>query len=194
MSSDDPIRSFVAVEITEEARRRFADLARLARDTGAHVSWVKPEGIHLTLAFLGDVPGTTLDALHTAMDVVASDVPPFRYEIAGIGSFGNPRAPRIIWAGVREDSGVLARLQSRLAEEIRGLGIPLEDRAFVPHVTVARIRSARNIEGLLESIQVAREWPFGWVPVERVVLVASRLTPQGPVYNDLYASALRGTP
>ena len=150
---------------------------------GTAVRAVVPEGIHLTLKFFGDL---TVDRIQTASAVVSSvaaAVPAFDFRLHGLGAFPSERRPSVIWAGVA-DGGECASLVEALEVALSEAGFPLETRAFQPHVTLARVK-ARPPERLGQLLSEFADTDFGGVPVSRIELIASELTPSGPIYSTL---------
>ncbi len=192
--SDEIIRAFVAIEITDEVRAMLARVQDRLRRVGVRVSWVRPENIHLTLVFLGDVSAALVPDLKRALDRVAESVCAFDMAVEGVGSFGSPRSPRVIWAGVAEPTRSLAALQGGLAEAMRALEIPLESRPFHPHLTLGRVRSSRGAGALTSALPSASVTVRGSVRVDRVHLFESRLHSEGARYTILHSATLKGEP
>jgi hypothetical protein len=122
--SDDPerIRSFIAIELSEDLRSRLAALRNeLERAEHSFVRWADPEGIHLTLKFLGNIPLRQVGEINGAMDGAVQGIPPFRLEISGLGGFPNLGQPRVLWIGIRGETQMLSRLQHRLCAHISRL-------------------------------------------------------------------------
>jgi RNA 2',3'-cyclic 3'-phosphodiesterase len=190
----DMVRAFVAVEISAEVRQRLAEEQARLRRIGARVGWVAPENIHLTLAFLGDVFPDKIDGLRAALEAVGAATAPLDYVVAGLGYFGSPRAPRVLWAGVTDGAEALGALQHRVDGALRELGCTLEDRPFKAHLTFGRVRGAsREAAELAARLDAARDVAYGTVAVERVLLMRSELRPAGPVYTVLHAAPVSGT-
>ncbi len=192
MSESDVLRIFLAVEISERARKEAARLIAHCKQAGARVSWTAPEKLHLTLNFLGDTFRARLAELSEMLDCAAAETPPFSYDLAGTGIFGSPRSPRVLWVGVRDVYGGLARLQSRLSEGIQALGVMLEKRPFLPHLTLGRVRSAGRADELTSALQSANNTHFGTVEVRRVLMMQSHLGHQGVRYSVYHESKLKG--
>lgn len=134
-------RTFLAVELPQAARAAVsAELERLSRALPG-VRWVSPESVHITLAFLGELDDERLRAAHEAAELAATIARPFTVALGGLGTFGSPRAPRVIWLGVRGDEAALRWLQQRLADALAERGFPREARPFAPHLTLARLKS-----------------------------------------------------
>jgi len=190
---DEVLRVFVALPLQEEVREALGACERDLKRSGAHVGWVKPENIHLTLSFLGDTFRARVPEIATVMDHAAGSSPPIRFEVRGLGWFGSPKSPRVVWAGVREEGGALPRLQQAVAEGVAQLGFAPESRSFTPHVTLGRVRSSRGVRELTSRIASANNTPFGWVSVDRMVLMRSQLESHGARYTVLHEAHLKGT-
>jgi len=190
MKCEETFRAFVAIEISDEARKGIAGFqTRLAR-VASGTRWVPPRNVHLTLAFLGDISAETGEGLCRALDEVASSSSPFSFEVAGTGVFGKRGAPRIVWAGVRGDVSRLRALHARLTARLADLGLRSDDRPFAPHLTVARIRDPRRATELVRKLANWRDASFGHVTVRRVVLMRSVLGPTGAVYSLVHQAPL----
>jgi 2'-5' RNA ligase len=165
------MRAFFALPLDEALRPGMVEAQDDLRKSGADVSWVKPESLHLTLKFLGEIPDpATFDLRPPA---------PFELELAGIGIFG----ARVVWAGCRGAAGEMRALVERLEVLGERVGVPRESRPFSPHVTIGRIRSSRHLARLRERLKAWRDRVFGPWPVRRVVLFRSETSPRGSVYK-----------
>jgi 2'-5' RNA ligase len=187
--SPEQIRSFIAIELPEEARRGLARLRRkLERDEHKFVKWVDPGGIHLTLKFLGNVPSKRVTEITEAIGKAVPGNSPFRLEISGLGAFPSLRQVRVFWVGVGGELDKLSRLQQGIDSALAALGFTTEERPFVPHLTLARIREGaspperRNFGELVCSATFEDKYP---VQVEAIKLMRSQLTPAGAVYTCL---------
>jgi RNA 2',3'-cyclic 3'-phosphodiesterase len=182
------IRAFIAIDLPEELRQILAGLAatlqtRLPADS---VRWVRPEAIHLTLKFLGDVARELIDDIDRVMQGCASTVEPFDFDVVGLDAFPNPHRPRIVWVGVSDPGGALTSLAQGLDRELASLGIPREGRAFRPHLTLGRVRSGgRSIPDLNAVLQLFDVGHLGKVEATAVSLIQSELRPEGASYAHL---------
>ncbi len=191
------IRTFVAIELTVAARMALEAIQdHLRRGKGGRAGrWVRKEGIHLTLKFLGDVPEEKLEAIYEAVRQACEGRPPFAVTLAGLGCFPNARRPRVIWVGAQEETGQLVALQRAIDHELAALGFPPERRAFRAHLTLARIRKKaerREIEVLGRSVAAYDPGEVGKVWVDGVSVIKSVLGPQGATYTQLSKSLLAG--
>ncbi|MGA8768629.1 MAG: RNA 2',3'-cyclic phosphodiesterase, partial [Candidatus Acidiferrales bacterium] len=144
------MRLFVALELPGEVRQTLGDLIARLKPQCRAAKWVRPEGMHMTLKFIGhaiaDGDAKKLDATRAALAAVKSGEPvEMRYR--GVGFFPDARRPRVVCCGV-EASANLAQLAADIERALEPLGIPREDRAFVPHLTLARFKSPNGVDAL----------------------------------------------
>jgi 2'-5' RNA ligase len=176
-------RLFVAVDLPRPLARRLAGIVPAA----AGVKRARPESIHLTLHFLGDVEAGAIPALCKALDRVRAA--PFTLELSRRGRFP-PRGPaRVLWVGLAA-SPALESLHAACGRAITAAGLPLESRPFAPHVTLARLDAAAERRVTAEFL-AAGPLPSAAFPVERVILYASERTLAGPVHEPLHELPLR---
>jgi RNA 2',3'-cyclic 3'-phosphodiesterase len=133
------VRTFVAVFPPPAVRRALSDAA-LELPVAGEVRWVRPENVHLTLKFLGDVPEDDLGRIAEALEQVSLRHGPFEAELSGFGAFPSARSARILWAGIGEGSEALRSLARDVDASLEPLGFEREDRAYVPHLTLGRAR------------------------------------------------------
>jgi len=184
------IRSFIAVELTDAVRQALAGVQcdLKAQAPPRAVRWTRPDSIHLTLQFLGDILPDQVEAVAGALRVACAGRGPFAFELAGAGVFPNLNRPRVVWVGVVEPSGALAALQQRVAQALAPLGFSPEERAFTPHLTIgraARDAGPRDLAALGALIARAGVGSLGRVAVDHVNLMRSDLKPEGAVYTPL---------
>ena len=134
------MRIFVAVFPPPEVRRALVGAARELPVAG-EVRWARPENVHLTLKFLGDVPEDALGRVADTLEPVSLRHEPFEAELSGFGAFPSARRARILWAGIGEGSEPLRDLARDVEASLEPLGFEREDRAYVPHLTLGRARS-----------------------------------------------------
>ena len=187
------IRAFIAIELSPKVLNQIGGLQeKLKRDVPSGlVRWVRPEGIHLTLKFLGDTPVEQVHAVAQAVHGACDRHAPFALAVRGTGCFPNPHRPRVIWAGVHEPTGVLARLQRDVERMVQPLGFPPEGRPFHPHLTLGRVkgRDQGAIQTLGETVCRAA-LDGGQMGVDAVHLIRSELLPGGAVYTRLSRAPL----
>ncbi len=182
------MRVFLAVAVDSELRGRLAVLERELRPLSPRARWVRPEGLHLTLRFFGDVPDEGIDSLEAELGEAFRGLRAFALHFCGCGVFPDRRKPRILWVGVRDPPSALLELQSKAESVARALGFAAEGRPFDPHLTVARFREpAKGIDSILGS---CRDRDFGAVDVAETILFESHLSPAGSSYRKLSAYPL----
>jgi 2'-5' RNA ligase len=184
-------RCFYAIEIDASVQAALAASQDQLLHTGADLSCPHRRDTHLTLLFLGSVETGQIPVLSGLLDRVSSALPAFPLRLEGVGTFGPPHAPRVVWAGVRA-SRVLERLHEALTEGVRAAGLAIDERPFAPHVTLARIGSIRGLAALTSHVASIRNAVFGSVLVRRTVLMRSHLDRPGARYSVLHSSPLKG--
>jgi 2'-5' RNA ligase len=180
----EKIRTFVAISLTSVLIDRLEKLITEMRPLAEGVKWVKPQSIHLTLKFLGNLTPVELERVFTGMEFARNEFPePFVIQASGTGCFPAVRRPRVLWVGLTGESmATLQAMQNRIELQLKEQGFPLENRSFKPHLTVARIRDHRRVGGLLEKY-INHEFPVTDLPVTEVKVMRSDLRPQGAVYT-----------
>jgi 2'-5' RNA ligase len=185
----EQIRSFIAIELPEEAKEGLARLKKeLERNEHKFVKWVDPWGIHLTLKFLGNIPSKRLTEIIEAIKEAAQGISPFHLEISGLGAFPSLSQARVFWVGIGGELDKLSRLQQNIDSALAVLGFAKEERSFVPHLTLARIRQGasplerRSFGELVGSTIFDDKYH---IKVEAISLMRSQLTPAGAIYTCL---------
>lgn len=184
-------RIFIAVDISEEARRRAAALIDDLRSgvKNLRVGWERPEKLHLTLKFLGDVTNEQLEKLNKSVEQAASLVGPFYLRTGKTGIFPSIRKARVLWLGLEDAGGELQRLHQILEAECEKAGFTRETRDFKPHLTIARLREPAKSAGLASAHLQAQIEPVEF-EVPEIVIYESRLAPTGSTYTPVFKSKL----
>jgi len=182
-------RMFIAVNFPEnlqETVEGFAlNLQRKLDPDARSFKWVEPRNIHLTLQFLGDVDMGLLPKLAGGLPGAFSDIPSFHVQVAGCGAFPSLLRPRIIWAGMRHGADGFRALHSATLRVTEDFGFVPETRPFKAHMTLARLRRSKQTPDIREEIENTSHEVVGECQIERVVLMASELKPNGPIYSIL---------
>jgi RNA 2',3'-cyclic 3'-phosphodiesterase len=169
---------------------------RLRSGCQDYVKWVGPLNIHLTLKFLGNVGEDSISKIVEVMGQASCYVAPFHLEIKGIGAFPNLSRVRIVWVGLAGELSVLADLQKKLDSGLEGLGFVAENRPFVPHLTLGRMRegvSLQQRQAVGKFIAEANFESTYRVDVEDFLLMKSQLGRGAPVYSRIASVRLKGT-
>lgn len=180
-------RTFIAIDLGETARAALGrEIGRLRRALPG-IRWTNPESLHLTLAFLGELDEPRLLGAMAAASAAAVQVAPFTLELAGFGTFGPQRAPRVVWAGVGGEREALSAAEVRLREALSVRGFLPDERPFSPHLTLARLPE-RPGPGDVERLRAAlREGRHEKAPfrVEALAVMKSELSREGARYSRL---------
>ncbi len=184
------MRTFIAIEISEAVKTELARLQAELRQTGAEITWTKPDNIHLTLRFLGEIEERQLDDLKQLCAKTAAEFQPFTLRLKDIGYFPNFRQPRVMWVGLAGELEAAKQLQKRLDAELIAKGFNQEDKPFKPHLTIGRMKSGKNIKPLVAKADLCT-LPEIAFEVGDIVLFKSDLHPSGARYTALAKSKLR---
>ena len=180
------MRLFIAIELPDEIKAGLAEAQRRLRSSGvADASWTRPEGIHLTLKFLGEAPDSKVPDLMNGLRQAAEGIGPFRLEVGGIGTFPNPKNARVVWVGLSGDLEKLSRLQAAVEETISEIGFERDERAFTPHLTLGRIKYIRSRGKWIEALDEVKDISLSGFDVAAVSLMKSELKPSGAVYTEM---------
>ena len=183
------IRSFVAVDLDAPVRQAVDDLQSELRRINADVRWVRSEGLHVTLKFLGSVDPARLERVHATLAADLHDQPALYVAVRGLGAFPNWRRPRVVWVGLHGEG--LVALAARVDGVLAPLGFEREHRAFTPHLTLARVNSLRGWPQLEEGCKSHLDDDFGVSDIGAVTVYRSTLQRGGAVYSPLWTIALR---
>ena len=182
-------RAFAAVPVPPEP-----PLVRLLEGLaacGADLKVVEPENLHVTLSFLGQVPDEAAPRLSDALRGAARPLAPFAVRLAGVGAFPNARRPRVAWVGMQGAEPLVA-LALRAREALAAAGHPGDDKDFRAHLTLARTRSTRGLDGLVRFLRDHGRDDLGPLDVREARLYRSTLSPKGPTYETVATAPLEG--
>ena len=187
------MRLFVAVDLDDVARRAIgAEQRRLARGLDSDRSslkWVDPDRMHVTLVFLGEI--AEADGARVVEAIAPDlDAAPFVAAFEQLGVFPSRGAPRALWLGVSEGARELGDVYQQVKGRLQPLGIPLDERPFSAHLTLARWRRSRPSDRA-RALAMGRQAPVARVRVGHVTLYQSRLSSSGPTYTALARATLR---
>ena len=178
----------MAVELPEGLKERIAKVCGDLEATGAGLKVVGPENLHLTIKFLGDITEEQLGKAKSVMAGLAGSGA-FKLKLEGLGYFGTPGFIRIVWIGSSEGSQKLISLM--LFAKLKLADVRKDDfQENKVHLTIARANSAKNREKLLEFLEKNSGLEIGEMEVKEVRLMESKLTPQGPIYKEVYKVSL----
>ena len=185
------IRSFFAIEPPPQVRDEIARVSGLFRNTGADVKWVRPESVHLTLKFLGDVDEADIEPLAQAVGKAVAAHKSVELGIKGLGVFPGLRKPRVVWIGLGGNIDGLKTLQQSVETAAAEFGFEPEKRSFKAHLTLGRIRSNRGQNQLMAALETIKPEPKAFTASE-VIMFKSDLKPTGAVYTVMHRLPLSG--
>jgi 2'-5' RNA ligase len=185
------MRTFIAIELPSEIKSALASLQTELRRAGADVSWTRPENIHLTLKFLGEVDERRIGEVEKVCVASAAEFQPFTLRLNETGVFPNARQPRILWAGLAGEIEKTAEMRKRLDDGLALIGFEREEKDFRPHLTIGRVKSNGKIRELF-AIAGARQVPALSFVVTEIVLMKSELHPAGARYTPMAKASLSG--
>jgi len=181
------MRTFIAIELSEEIKDSLAQVQSNLKYAGADVKWVEKNNIHLTLKFLGEIDEKKCEMVKLALDETAKSAKPFEISLKDIGAFPKIDYPRVIWVGLDKGAKESIELAVKTDETLSKIGFDKETRPFAAHLTIGRVRSAKNKEALKEKIDSYD--PKHLQPhqlINSITLFQSTLTPKGSVYTKLH--------
>jgi len=179
------LRCFVAVDVDEHVRGQIAELSGKLRTPGIKASWVRPENLHLTLRFLGDITDEQRVAFAARLRSGLQHAEALTLQVSGVGAFPNVRRPSVVWAGLREAAGSLEPIVNAAEDAAQAIGLKKETRPFKAHITLARVRQTKDLQPLSGKLMHHAEFRGDEFAVPHVSLLMSELTPQGAVYTTL---------
>lgn len=183
--NEEKCRLFIAVPLPQEVKQKLEAWCRERKPQLDFKKWVYAEDYHITVQFLGDTAPGRLDELLASLTRAAKGIGPLQLEAAGIGTFGRPANPSVLWAGVRGDVNGLEILHSRVTSENRALGYVPEERRFSPHITLARkYREGAGLDPA--ALQIQHE--FGSWTADSLVIYRTHMHKR-PMY-EVVGSAL----
>lgn len=179
------MRAFIALELPEPVRAALADLQSQLAQSGADVAWVHPLRLHVTMRFLGEITDAQRRQLEAGAGRIASASPPFDVRLTQPGAFPSMRAPRVVWVGIGQGSDALVELAEGLERESVKAGLQEEERGFVAHVTIGRVRSPKKLQALSDALAAGRWQAPAPFEADSLTLFESVLQRGGPVYTAL---------
>ena len=186
MTDERMVRLFLALDPPEEVCGEIGRIQeRLRRRISGDVRWVRPEAIHLTLKFFGDLPESDIAGISAIVEKTTEGVQPFDLTVGGVGVFPDLHRPRVIWLGMGGDAERLVTFQQGLECALDEIGFPREERPFRPHLTLGRIRAQRGLTGLAGVLERGETYAAGRFMATVLCLFKSDLTPQGAIYTRL---------
>ncbi len=179
------IRTFIAVDVPEDIKEKIFEVEKeLIKSAGEGVKWEGIEKFHITLKFLGDVNEEAIDSIYNVLSESLTGFGKFSIIYKGVGAFPDLKKPRVIWVGCEDPSGKLFDLQKIVEDKMNELGFEKEEKEYHPHITLGRVKSPKNLGGLIKKIE-SINFEAGAGEVAEVLIMKSDLKPSGSVYTVL---------
>jgi len=190
-------RIFAALELPESLKEQLGAVQERfkAQLPPRVVRWVRPEGIHLTVRFFGDIAGGRLRDFEASLGRAAAAAPPIVLAVEGVGVFPSPERPQVIWTGLTGNLDPLRQLQAAVEDAAGELGFAPEPRSFKPHLTMGRVNPRVRPADQVTLLQLLRQSSLerlGDFRPERLSLMRSDLRPGGSVYTAMFTVPLGG--
>ncbi len=175
-------RLFCAVKITPTYHIENALHAMQEALYREHINWVDPANMHITLKFFGDTPADQQQKITTGLKEASGQIETFSFDVVGCGSFGPPKSPRVIWLGISRSEG-FQRLNIQINKSLQYLGYEPDNKEFVPHLTLGRIKNISQHSLLKQMLRSYKDTCFGQFRADAFQLYQSILRPEGPEYK-----------
>jgi len=175
-------RGFIAIDVnvTPNILKFLKDIT----NSNADVKLVEPQNIHITLKFLGDVEKDNIGDIEQIMKDSVKEIEPFTIKLNGTGVFPNQNYIRVVWMGIK-DAEIIETISRSIDERLSQLGFKREKRGFSAHLTIGRVKTAKNKQLLLKAIEDYKDSEFSTQEINSIKLKKSDLTPKGPIYTTL---------
>ncbi len=185
------MRTFIAIDLDNEIKNNLSQLISRLKKCSTNIKWIKQQGMHLTLKFLGEIPPDKVSEVESLLRKVAEKHSHFLLKFKGTGTFpeGNKR-PRILWLGIEYNEN-LKIFQSELESELEKIHFPRENRKFHPHLTLGRVKSHQDLSLTFSELAKDREKDFGEMIVKKITLFKSTLKPSGAEYTIISEHELK---
>lgn len=184
-------RLFAAIEVSVQQKHELFELQNKLKNRMEGVRWVRPEGLHLTLKFFGEVEDIKIEFIKQAIKSTALSTEVFNLKYGGFGVFPSPDKARVIWAGLSEGASDVTKMAADLEDNLSGKGFTPEKRLYQPHLTLGRLRYALPENYVRMIIEEQNSFRTSAKAVDSLVLFESRLLRQGAVYTPLYEASFK---
>ncbi len=188
--ADQAIRAFIAVELPKNVCAWLHGIQEQLKPYRFKATWTRPENIHLTLKFLGDIGREKIGPCIRVIEQAAQGCRPFALRPQAVGFFPGVRQPRVMWMGVLGQTQALAELQRRIDNGLAALEFPREKKPFTGHLTLCRIKGGGNPELFIDIMKKFQNMSTDAFMVDSVNLYQSTLMPSGPIYSKLFTAKL----
>jgi RNA 2',3'-cyclic 3'-phosphodiesterase len=187
----EKLRCFIAIDLEQPIRRLIMEIQEQLSSINRFVRWVKPDNAHITLKFLGDLSLKEIAQVEDCLVSATQHQAPTSFSTTTLNAIPNLRSPRVIYLDIAANPS-LDLLSRSVDQGLRGLKLKLEKREFFAHITLARVKSSDGKNLIVQSIEHMAGLPSLTQELNKITLFKSTLTSQGPVYECLFESFLKG--
>jgi len=181
------MRAFLGISIPENLKQEITQIQD--NFSNFDIKFVEPENLHFNLRFFEEIEDERIEELRKSLGEICKQFEPFEINITGLGAFPSKNYIRVIWIGVKEGYQTFVALVEAIDNALNNLGFMREEK-FIPHLTLGRVRSGRNRNELLLTIRKLEDIEIGKMKVDEIKLFQSNLTPNGPVYKEVFSIKL----
>lgn len=181
----DTMRAFIACEFPKNIISAIGKVQENLRSYGLKVRWIRPENMHLTLKFLGNIERTVAQRIAGTISESVKGCGPISISAKGIGVFPTLKRPRILWAGLAGGNDALRQLHRNLESNLERIGFPKENKHFKGHLTLGRFRGKADPKQLIDAIEAFEGFKTEAFVIDHLILFKSELLPAGPLYSKL---------
>lgn len=178
-------RVFIAITLPRHIVATLGDVQADLKQFGLKVKWTRPEKIHLTLKFLGDVNEKDIQTVVTIVDRSTTGIEAIRLRARGVGVFPSVKRARVLWTGITGQTDLLGKLQENIDAGLSEIGFLREKRRFTGHLTVGRLKGTHHPDKLIDIIKKFKDMESDLFTADTVHVIKSDLTPSGPIYTKL---------
>jgi 2'-5' RNA ligase len=180
----ETIRCFLAFDIeNDEVLRKLVNIQKLLLNTGAALKIVKSENIHITMRFLGNISSNLIEKISNDLQWI--DFNSFSVKLNGLGVFPKINHPRVVWVGITKGSKELFNIFDQIEPILQKLGFSHDFKGFLPHLTIARVKSPKNKEQLINLVKNKSAYNIGVIRIKSLKLKKSNLSSVGPIYSTI---------
>lgn len=177
------MRAFLGIPISDALKPKIVRI----QDSfyNVDIKFVEKENLHFNLKFFREIDEEKLENIKKTLEDVCKQFEPFDIKISGVGAFPSKNYVRVIWIGVKDGYQILTSLAETIENALESMGFEKEEK-FVPHLTLGRVRSGRNKNELLVLLRKLEDIEIGTMKIDKVVLFQSKLSPNGPIYEEVF--------
>ncbi len=179
------LRLFIALELSDQQKKEMHELQQRTKQYLKGVRWVRPQGMHLTLKFLGDTEESRVEQVQDILKQASEQIDPFAIKYGSSGVFPGPKKARVLWVGLKDGEEKAKLLANILEEGFCKIGFKKEKRHYSPHLTIGRLRNPQPEEMVKKYLEKESTFLSSSVEAQSVILYQSKISVQGAEYTVL---------